>query len=1144
MRATPTGQPRVAATDLASFVACRHRTGLDLAVALQLMPRPDWSNPASAALIERGRRHEEQYVAHLRQGHRTVRDLGDAADRAGRTLDALRQGIDVVVQGELASDGWHGYPDLLVRVEVPSALGAWSYEVHDTKLARDTQGSTILQLAVYSELLGAIQGLRPQRFCVVTPDPASPVRAFRLDDYAAYCRLMRSRLAQTIARHPHDILAETYPEPVEHCDICRWEAQCARRRRVDDHLSLVAGATRLHRAELESHGVRTLAAAARLTLPVPFTPARGARETYAAVREQARVQFEQRTRGEPVWELLAPPCAGLLRMPEPSAGDIFLDLEGARFAREGGREYLFGLLSHTGYRCWWATTDAEERAAFEAVMDAFANAWARDPGMHVYHFGHYEVSALKRLAGRHASRTDVLDNLLRAERFVDLHRVTRQTLRAGVESYSIKQLEQYYGYRRQADLVDSAAWLHAAEVELETEGPASITPQIKEHVEAYNADDCRSTQALRDWLEGAVRQAAVARGDDLPRPVPADAGASDELGEREARVEALRARLLDGFDADAADPAHPQHPRWLLAYLIDWHRREERVAWWEYLRVLDLDEVDELLDAPCAIAGLEFVERVAVVRHKRTGKPTGSAIDRYRYPPQEVDVGGRGDLYRHGESPFGVRFGTVEKHDRDARTLDIKVSHDSTPPDVLFSNTVVQTKVLQEAVMRLAETPDARTCGLELLYRRPPRFRSAGATEPAVTLPLDPHQDPEEAAVRLAQRLDRSWLAVQGPPGAGKTYAGARMIRALVRAGKRVGVTAVSHKVICNLLEEVARQAGKDGESVALARKAGDSDEPSDEVRVITDNDEAIAEISDGSVQVLGGTAWLWAREDAADAVDVLFVDEAGQMSLANVLAVSRAAGSIVLLGDPQQLEQPQQGSHPDGVGISALEHVIGGAQTMPPERGIFLPRTWRLAPRVCRFTSEVFYEGKLASHEDVRQQRLIGAAPFEGAGLWYVPVQHAGNRNWSPEEVRAVERLVDCLLAPASCWVDRGGLTRPLTAPDVLVVAPYNAQVSRLAAVLAARGVRVGTVDKFQGQEAPVVVYSMATSSQDDAPRGMEFLYSLNRLNVATSRARCAAIVVASPALFEPQCRTPRQMQLANALCRFRELAREVAWA
>jgi uncharacterized protein len=344
-----------------------------------------------------------------------------------------------------------------------------------------------------------------------------------------------------------------------------------------------------------------------------------------------------------------------------------------------------------------------------------------------------------------------------------------------------------------------------------------------------------------------------------------------------------------------------------------------------------------------------------------------------------------------------------------------------------------------------------------------------------------------------------------------------------------------------NLLAEVASQAAQAGETVRLARKVSEVDEDGGTIVQFAGNDEPLHALESREVDVLGGTAWLWARPGFAGKVDVLFVDEAGQMSLANTLAIAQAARSVVLLGDPQQLEQPQQAAHPDGVSVSALQHVIGDHRTMPGDRGIFMDETWRLAPAVCRFTSEVFYEGELHPRNGLERQRLIGAGRFDDAGLWWVPVEHDGNRNASDEEVDEVARIVEELLGlganPAARWIDAGGVERPLTPGDLRVVAPFNAQVNRLTERLGDRGVPIGTVDRFQGQTAVAVIYSMATSRPEDAPRGMAFLYSLNRLNVATSRARAAAIVVASPRLLEPECRTPRQMQLANALCRFREM-------
>ena len=300
-------------------------------------------------------------------------------------------------------------------------------------------------------------------------------------------------------------------------------------------------------------------------------------------------------------------------------------------------------------------------------------------------------------------------------------------------------------------------------------------------------------------------------------------------------------------------------------------------------------------------------------------------------------------------------------------------------------------------------------------------------------------------------------------------------------------------------------------------------------------NDEIFAAIG-ASCQVAAGTAWLWSREDAFEAVDVLFVDEAAQMSLANVLAVSQACTTLVLLGDPQQLEQPMQGSHPDGTGVSALDHILAGKATIDDTEGLFLEETWRLHPDICAFTSELFYEGRLRSHAGLERQSVKSTSRCAGTGLMYLPVAHQGNQSSSPEEADRIRDLVNEILDARSTWVDRHGQERPITLEDILIIAPYNAQVFELQERLA--GARIGTVDKFQGQEAPVVIYSLATSSHSDAPRGMEFLYSLNRLNVATSRARCICILVASPALFEPVCRTPHQMQMANAFCRYLELA------
>ncbi|MEX1129739.1 MAG: TM0106 family RecB-like putative nuclease [Vicinamibacterales bacterium] len=1131
-------------TDLANHLACDHLTTLDVDVAMGRRQPPGYVTLITASLRERGIAHENAYIDCLRSQGLQITDLRDerlAADGVALTLQHMRAGADVIVQAPLIGEPWAGRSDVLQKVDKPSALGGWSYEPADMKLAAETKGGTILQLCTYAEMLEGLQGAAPERFHVVTPGEPFTVATYRLDDFRAYYRLVQRGLVERTGGLAGPA---TYPEPVGHCDICRWWEVCDARRRGDDHLSYIAGISRLHREELVAQGVETLAAAAAIPLPVAFKPSRGSGDTYGRIREQARVQHEQRTTKLPVYELLTVEEGhGLARLPEPSPGDLFLDLEGARYAREGGREYLFGLWARSGADGWahptyeglWAFNDLEERAAFEAVIDRITKTLETHPGAHVYHFGHYEPTVFKRLMGRYATRGEELDELLRAERFVDLHQVVRHALRAGVESYSIKQLEQYYGFTRAMDLRDASAHLHALELALESSVPAAVTIESQTAVQAYNKDDCRSTAVLRDWLE-EQRAALLLEGVDVPRPTLTNGEASERIGELEARQRAARERILSNLAPEAMNPNHPDYPRWLFAYLIDWHRREDKSAWWEYYRIRDLPE-SELLDEPKAIAGLVFDERVEVVKYVKSGKPTGSVIDRYRYPEQDAEIGRKGKL----SMPGGERLGDLVRHDRASRMVEIKKGPASADihPSAVFEGDVVPSRTQQEALLRFCEGADAESCGSDLLFRRQPRLRKGTFAPPAGGESL------VDCAVRLAKNLDRTTLAIQGPPGSGKTYVGAQMIRALAAAGKRVGVTAVSHRVIRNLLDAVLEQEREEKSNRRTPLLVGHKCEPDDvsgdegsAVEEFDTNPKALDAIESGEVQILGGTGWLWARDEFAGAVDVLFVDEAGQMSLANALAISGAASSMVLLGDPQQLEQPQKGSHPDGVDVSALDHVLGGDRTMPPGRGLFLPTTWRLHPEICAFTSELFYEGKLEPRAGLERQRLVGTQGFDGAGLWWCPVAHDGNQNASLEEVDTVAAIVDRLLMAGAEWDDAEGVSCPLTPADLRIVAPYNAQVNRLTERLGARGVPIGTVDKFQGQEAPAVIYSMATSGPEDAPRGMEFLYSLNRLNVATSRARCAAIVVASPKLLSPACRTPRQMQLANALCRYVERA------
>ena len=1149
------GQLRLAATDVSNHLACRHLTQLELAVARGQRCAPNWAVPDLKVIQELGRRHEVAYLKHLEEarGLKVVRlpEHGSEDALVEWTLRLMEAGAEVIAQGALKDGGWFGRPDVLLRVERPSEKWKWSYEVQDTKLARETKAGTILQLSVYSELLERAQKLAPECMWVVTPSGGFTGERYRVAEYAAYFRYVRRELLNVtngsgslsaqgnlfeVARRQDGAGADTYPEPVEHCNVCRWFKECEAQRRADDHLSLVAGIRTQQREQLKEWKVETMARLAEMPVPLRQKPRYGSREGYERVREQARMQVAGRERKKAVHEPLLPVAEGMgfCRLPEPNRLDMFVDLEGDPFAGTQGQQYLFGFAARDAsaklaYQKRWTLTAEEEKRGFQCLIDEIVRRWAEEPGMHVYHYGANEPSAFKRLMGQYATHGEEMDRLLRAGIFVDLHRVVKQGLRASVDEYSLKKMEAFYGFQRQTSLDASRAAMRYIEHHLELGWKGEmLADEQREAMEGYNREDCESTAALRDWLE-SERAKLIEKGEKIARPVAQDGAPSEELNERQQRVKSLAERLTKDLPVDRVERSDAQQAQWLSAQLLDWHRREDKAAWWEGFRLAELDE-DELLEERSGLGGLQQVMTVAVQNKL--------PIERYSFAKQETEVRENDALYYKGE-----RFGTAIAVDFAGRTVDIKKTKKSAelhPAAVYVWDAPLNVTQQADALFRVGEwiarngidAAGEFRAARDLLLRKAPRLANDETVREL------PGELVEETACRIGSAMRETTFAIQGPPGAGKTFTGARMICDLVKQGKRIGVAALSHKVIRKLLQEVVKATvQKEIQGLCCVQRWNEG-EPEPEIAVAKKNEEIFAVLEGCSANVIGGTSFLWSRGEMADAVDVLFIDEAGQMALADVISVAHAAKSLVLIGDPQQLERPLKGSHPDGAEKSALEHLLGEHKTISPDVGLLLPETWRLHPNICKFTSALFYEGRLRSRDALKGYVIDGHAWVKGAGLWYVPVEHDGNRNSSAEEVETIANIVAGLLQQKVRFY-RGTESRNLQTDDILIVAPYNAQVSDLLGRLP--GMRVGTVDKFQGQEAPVVIYSLTTSSPEDAPRGMEFLYSLNRLNVATSRAMSAVILVGSSRLFEPECKSPRQMQLANALCAYLEMAETV---
>jgi predicted RecB family nuclease len=1130
------------ATDIASFLACRHTATLARAESKDEITKPFFKNPSVDLLRTLGLEHEQRYLRELSEKDglsiAQIAIGGSWKDAVAETVEALRRGVDAVYQGTFLDGQWGGRSDFLLRVNTPSALGSWSYEVVETKLARSTKATALIQLCFYSDLLARIQGMEPQWMHVVLGGTADP-EPFQVQRYIAYFRKVRGEFAKA-----WKLEADTYPEPVEHCDVCSWFSICDTRRRADDHTSLVAGISRNQRKALAERAVSTVADLAKLPIPPKPKIERIGAAALLRIREQARLQVQGREERRLIYELLdgVEDDNGLAALPSPSSADMFLDLESNPYVLDQGLEYLIGIVtlpSNTGkepaYETLWSFIRSEEKQAFETFIARVMERWRRNPEMHIYHYAPYEPTAIKRLVGRHGTCVDEVDELLRAGVFIDLYRAVRQGIRVSVESYSIKRLEPLYRFTRAVPLQDANFALQSYEAAMALGHDLGEIGDLLKTIEGYNRDDCLSALRLRDWLEDRRKELETKCGRELPRPTPKSGEPAEKLSARLAEVRAVMARLIALLPADETEWKDEDRAIRLLAQMLEWHRREEKSAWWEYFRLCGLAD-DELEEDKSALGGLVCLGEVGRIKR--------SIVYRYSFPPQDHAI----DRALEVRDPrTGKSAGERVAFDERNRTIDLKRGASSAVlhPTALVPFDIVDSTVLSDSILRMATwvadhgitgAGKFRSARGLLLRERPSVLRGA------VGILIGEDEQLSEVAKALVGSLaqEASVLPIQGPPGSGKTFTGARMIVELVKQGRRVGITAVSHKVIGNLLDEVCSTAAKNGISLKAVQKASEGNECQHSAVIAEDNQGVRNALSTGIAQVAAGSAWMWAREDMADSVDVLFVDEAGQMALANVLALSPAATSIVLLGDPQQLDQPQRGLHPLGAEVSALGHLLNGRATIAADQGVFLTETRRLHPDVCAFTSELFYEGRLTPRPENSKQRLNAADPLGGTGLRFAPVEHTGNQNESPEEVERVAALVDGLLRAGATWTDKKGETHPIGIRDILIVSPYNAHVAALTDRLPT-GSRVGTVDKFQGQEAPIVFYSMATSTPEDAPRGMEFLYSGNRLNVAVSRARCVAVIVASPALFNVQCRTPRQIELANAFCRYLEMARSI---
>ncbi len=1077
-------------------------------------------------LLDKGLEHEQAVLARYRAEGLSVFEVPERVNNESfqhwvdRVGDVLAEGHDVVFQMPFVHEGIRGIADFLRRVDDAEA-GTFTYEPVDAKLARNAaKPGHVLQLCFYAEAIEAATGRLPERLHIELG--SGRVETVRVADVLAYWRRLRGQLAKLLAA---GVEVDTRPKPCDHCQFCEFELVCEADWRAADSLVHVAGVRNADRLTLQQDRVTTIAALAELDREVAgLDPAR-----LDTLVRQARLQVQARNAPDekPPFELLAAPSdtdhdplvddldapdpIGFAALPAPDDGDIFLDFEGHPFWHADAELFfLFGLIERSPEGVWefssfWAHDKAEEAIATKALIDHLAARRAHFPDMHVYHYNHTERSSLERLVKEHGVAELALEQLITTGQFVDLLPIVRGAMQVGVEGYGLKHIERLTDYERGHEIdrgsgavVEYQRWM------------ASRDQVGLDRISAYNEDDVRATRELRDWL-------VTQRPPEVPWRA-AVLGRDEPDVELDARIEALHA-----FGPDTVEH--------LTGDLLGYWRRERQVVNADAYRLSIADEADQF-ESLSAIARLTF--RGFEPQLLKGGKPAKWPWARFRFPPQPIDP----DIKKGSELIVAVNeqewvFFKVAAIDTAAGELavtwDGKAEEQAVHPSSLVHYKWFHETAKLNALEELADemlAGRADRVGHAILRRDLPVFEPGRGPGGGVFV------GDVDAICGWATGLDRSSVPIQGPPGTGKTFTGAHMIRTLVRAGMRVGVTAMSHATIDNVMQAVVDrfEAEGDSEKLRAVRKAKDGTVAG--VKYVDDN----RNVAEGDFNVIAGTTWLFASQVMRDnPVDVLVVDEAGQLGLADTVAATVSATNVILLGDPQQLPQVSKASHPGGAGASALEHLLGDELTVPADRGVLLETTWRMHPDVCEFISEVMYGGKLHSHES-----CVGQSAAGQTGLRWLRAEHKGRSTESPEESAIVVAKVEELLAQP--WTDQHGVTRPLTVADFMVVAPYNDQRRCIEATMranrATRGVEVGTVDKFQGQEAAVVLFSMTTSSAEFMPRTADFLFSKNRLNVAISRARCLAYLVCTDELLDTRARDVEEMALISALCSFVERA------
>ena len=1111
-------------------------------------------------LADKGNEHEYLFLQYLKEeyGAENIAEIeSDSQSAREATIIAMKAGYKVIFQAYLERDHFSGFSDFLVRCEGKSELGAYYYEAWDTKLSKTTRPYFLVQLCCYSWMLEKIQGKVPDETVVVLGNKTK--ERFRIAAYYSYFQNLKQQFLQI--QENFNGAENTMPNPSLETDFGPWGSYAKQLMEQLDSLALVANIRKKQIQYLHEHGVTTLTQLAKTN----DTQIKGiSAESLTKIKAQADIQLRSRGQDKPYFTVIKDDNGkGLSSLPESPNLDMSLDIEGDPFL-EGGLEYLWGVSYHNpkaaqgkvyAFKDWWAHDQKQEKRAFEDFIDWTYRRWQQDKTMHVYHYGSYEITAIRKLSTRSQTRLEEVRELLENGVFIDLYKVVKNGLLIGEPKYSIKNVEHLYRGKRTTDVVKGDDSIVFYENWREQGGNVSWEEQENGYkswlansdnfdwtawqtlkdIRDYNIDDCESVLELVDWLREQQQESGISYS-----PIEknkSDKEKTDVQVENQVEHEFLIARqkaLVERFQTEEKLNKDPIAE--LLTSLLHFYDREHKTQFWSKYDRLEKD-AEQLFDDDMVIFDITLTETnydeaneamlLCTATYNsdqpiRTDKINTATIQGSDVKVSKIIFG---DFAKpKGEISFKIKAADEVALQQSQLTI---FGDDFIPP-----TTKLEIK-LCEITENYFETGLLSGVTATILNQDNPEFATLVSPLPISRTHYPNDNEYMHAMIAAIKAMNNTCLCIQGPPGAGKTFTAKNVIAALVKNGQRIGIMSNGHPAIINLLKELpkllpdsslAKVGGDYGSTKGFRKQFSKEAYPNLDYRASM---SFTKKSPYGSYDVIGATAFAFAREEAwEEPVDYLFVDEASQVALANLVAISGAAKNIVLMGDQMQLEQPIQASHPGKSGESALTFILKGASVIPDDQGVFLERTYRMHPDVCQPLSEIVYEGKLKADKDNANQSIyINQAKYitKPNGVLSIAVQHTGNTQISEEEVIVVQQLINEL--KTGSFTDKKGNISPITDKDILIVAPYNMQVNLLKKNLKG-DLKIGTIDGIQGQEAPVVIISMTVSEVVESSRGLDFVFDINRLNVAVSRAQALAVIVANEGLERCHVNSLKQME------------------